>query len=411
MDQVSAHSPHLPLPLARRAALLLAAAGALAGSVGPIAIGMSGLIGLALLPEGEAAWATLPVTAFVVGSAMASIPAALLMQRVGRRNGFLIGLAVGAVASAAAAATVFAESFFAFTLSLVALGASGAFVQQYRFAAADAAEPPYKARAISFVMAAGVISGIIGPQVAINAGWFLPAFPLAGPFIILSGLMVVAAAFMVRLVVPPPAPIATTGRGRPLRTIVLQPSFLVALLSAVAAFSLMSFVMTASPLAMVHHHHTAADSQLAIQWHVIAMFLPSFITGHLIARFGKNAVVVTGLALIAAAAAVGLTGTGIPHFWISLILLGVGWNFAFIAATAMLAEFYRPEESFRVQAVNEFVLFTIVALASLTSGGVLAAAGWAAVNIVVLPIVAICLAILAAHRIAEWRATRTGTVR
>lgn len=394
---------HLPLPEARRAALILATAGALAGAAGPISIGMSGLIGMALLPPDQIALATLPVTSFVVGSALASIPAALLMQRVGRRAGFITGHAIGVVGSAAAAAAILAGSFVAFTVTMLLVGAAGNFVQQYRFAAADAAEPAFKAKAISWVMAAGVISGVIGPQVAINAGWLVPFAPTAGAFIILAVLMLVSAVIMMRLVVPAPPPVIR-GRGRPLPEIVFQPKFLIALLSAVASFSLMSLVMTATPLAMVGHHHSTADSQLAIQWHVIAMFLPSFITGSLIGRFGKSSVAAAGFFLIAVAAGVALTGTGLWHFWISLILLGVGWNFGFIAATAMLAELYRPEESFKVQALNEFVLFGTVALASFSSGGLLASTGWTMINIIVLPVVAVCVVLIGMQRLAERRA-------
>jgi MFS family permease len=394
---------HLPLPEARRAALILATAGALAGSAGPISIGMSGLIGMALLPPDQIALATLPVTAFVVGSALASIPAALMMQRVGRRAGFLTGLILGAVGAAAAAAAILAGSFVAFTVTMLFVGAAGNFVQQYRFAAADAAEPAFKARAISWVMAAGVISGVIGPQVAINAGWLVPFAPTAGAFMILAVLMLIAAGIMTRLVVPAPPPVIR-GHGRPLAEIVFQPTFLIALLSAVASFSLMSLVMTATPLAMVGHHHSTSDSQLAIQWHVIAMFLPSFITGSLIGRFGKSTVAAAGFVLIAIAAGVALTGTGLWQFWISLILLGVGWNFGFIAATAMLAELYRPEESFKVQALNEFVLTGVVALASFSSGGLLASTGWATINIIVLPVVAICLLLIGMQRLTARRA-------
>jgi MFS family permease len=166
----------------------------------------------------------------------------------------------------------------------------------------------------------------------------------------------------------------------------------------------MSLVMTATPLAMVGHHHSTADSQLAIQWHVIAMFAPSFFTGGLIARFGKSRMATTGFLLIAAGAGVALSGTSLMQFWAALILLGLGWNFAFITATAMLADLYRPEEAFKVQALNEFVLFGTVAVASFSSGGLLASAGWATINIIVLPIVAVCVLLIAAQRVAERRA-------
>jgi MFS family permease len=392
---------HLPLPAARRAALILAISSAIAGSAGPISVGTGGLIGLTLLPPEQSGLATVPVTAFVVGSTIASIPAALYMRRVGRRIGFITGLILGAVGAMAAALAIIAGSFVGFALSQVLVGAAGAFLQQYRFAAADAAEPAFKPKAISWVMAAGVISGIIGPQIAINAGLILPIGSAAASFVILAVLMLVAAGVMTQLVVPPPPPVVEGRGGRPLTEIVLQPKFLIALLSAVASYSLMSLVMTAAPLAMVgHHHHTVADSQVAITWHVIAMFLPSFFTGSLIQRFGAGRIAIAGFVMIGVGSVVAFSGGSIPTFWAVLILLGVGWNFAFIAATAMLTALYRPEESFKVQALNEFVLFGVVALASFGSGGLLASAGWIAINILVLPVVAICLGLIG------WRALR-----
>lgn len=398
------NSTNLPLPLARRAALILAAAGALAGAGGPIAIGASGLIGLLLLPAGQKAFATLPVTAFVVGTALASMPAALLMQRVGRRNGFLVGLALGTVASLGASAAIAAQSFAAFVIMMAGLGAAGAFIQQYRFAAADAAEPAFKPRAIAWVMAAGVVSGIIGPQVSINAGWLIPPAGAAAPFVVLAVLYLVAALIMTRLVVPAPAPVKTSSRGRPLGRIVFQPPFLVALVSAVASFSLMILVMTAAPIAMVGHQHSMADSQLAIQWHVIAMFGPSFFTGGLIARFGRGTIATIGFALIGVAALVGLSGTGLWQFGLALILLGAGWNFAYIAATAMLATLYRPEESFMVQAVNELIVSGVVAIASFSSGGLLAGSGWATINLIVLPVIVACMVLIGWRALIERRA-------
>jgi MFS family permease len=393
---------HLPLPAARRAALILAISSAIAGSAGPISVGTGGLIGLSMLPPEQSGLATVPVTAFVVGSTIASIPAALLMRRIGRRNGFIIGLILGAIGAVAAALAVAASSFVGFTLALVLIGAAGAFLQQYRFAAADAAEPAFKPKAISWVMAAGVVTGIIGPQIAINAGLILPIGSAAASFVILAVLLVIAAGVMTQLVVPPPPPIIKGKGGRPLSEIVLQPKFLIALLSAVASYSLMSLVMTAAPLAMVgHHHHTVADSQIAITWHVIAMSLPSFFTGSLIQRFGTGRVAAAGFVMIGLGSVIAFLGAGIPQFWATLILLGVGWNFAFIAATAMLTELYRPEESFKVQALNEFVLFGVVALASFGSGGLLASAGWIAINVLVLPVVVVCLGLIGWRALSE----------
>ncbi|MBI4923665.1 MAG: MFS transporter [Devosia nanyangense] len=396
----------LPLPTARRAALLLALATAIGGSVGPIAIGTGGIVGMSLLAPDQMALATVPVSTYVVGSAAASIPAALSMRRLGRRTGFMLGASIGALGAALAATAIILHVFWFFALAMVLLGAGNAFGQQYRFAAADAAEPSFKARAIAWVMAGGVVTGVLGPQVAINARPLVPGVPLAGPFLTLVVLLIVTIAILSRLVVPPPPPItAGTAPGRPLTSLLFRPKFLIALLSAVASYALMSLVMTATPLAMIEHHHSQADAQIAIQWHVIAMFAPSFFTGNLIGRFGKSTVAATGLLLIAAAATIALSGTDLWQFWSALILLGIGWNFGFIASTAMVAELYRPEEAFRVQAMNEFILFSVVAAASFSSGGLLVTGGWNVVNLLVYPIVLSCVALIVVQALVERRGT------
>lgn len=383
----------LPLPQAKSAARLLAAANAIGGTVGPIAVGSGGLVGASMLSPGEGAWATVPVSTFVIGAAAASIPAALLMRRVGRRTGFVAGSLIGTLGALGAAGAVALHSFALLCLAMVPLGASNAFNQQYRFAAADASEPAFKPKAISWVLIGGIVSAVLGPQTSIHGLALVPAAPYAGPFLVLAVLFVLAALLLLRLQVPPPPPL-TASAGRPLGAIVLNGRFLVALASAIASYALMSFVMTASPLAMIGHHHGHADAQHAIQWHVIAMFAPSFFSGGLIARFGKAPVVAAGLVLIALSAGVALAGVTLAHFFVALILLGVGWNFGFVGATAMVAELYRPEESFRVQAFNDAVLFSCVAAASFSSGGVLALSGWEMVNWIVLPVVALCLGLL-----------------
>jgi MFS family permease len=392
---------HLPLHEAKRAAVLLAVASAIGGSAGPIAIGTGGLVGAALLPPDQMGLATVPVSAYILGPALASIPAAMTMRRIGRRNGFILGTAIGAVGAAVITWGIVTGAFWLYCAGMVFLGAASAFSQQYRFAAADASEPEFRPRAISWVLAGGVVTGVIGPQLAIHAQPPIPSVPLAGPFLTLVGLMVLTAIVLSRLNVPPPPPIVKGQGGRPLLTILMQPKFLVALLAAISSYALMSLVMTATPLAMLEHHHSHADAQTGIQWHVIAMFGPSFFTGSLIARFGKPGIAAAGLLLIAASATVALLGTSLWHFWIALVLLGVGWNFGFIAATAMVAELYRPEEAFRVQAMNEFILFSFVAAASFSSGGILVASGWTLVNVLVYPIVGVSILLILWQTIAS----------
>jgi MFS family permease len=383
---------------ARRNAFVLAAAGAFAGAAAPILITLGGLAGLLLLDDSAKGLATLPFTGFSVGIAISALPAAFVLARLGRRRGFLLGALIGAFGGLLCGLSILGQSFVGLIVGALFIGGSGAFIQQYRFAAADGApDPATRAKAISWVMIGGVASAIIGPQVLLLTDSLMPSTPYAGPFFAIIGLMAVAALTLLQL--------QDLGRraegpkggaaGRPLAEIVRQPRFAIALACAIASFAMMSLVMTAAPLAMIAGGHSQAHAALGIQWHVIAMFLPSFFTGHLIARFGKEIIVGVGLGLLLICAAVALAGIELLHFWAALILLGLGWNFGFVGATAMLTDTYRPEEAARAQGFNDFLLFTFVALASAASGGLFAAAGWNAVNLVVFPVVAVALACLA----------------
>lgn len=400
-DTALAPGSTLPLPKARAAARLLALTTALGGTVGTIAIGTGGLVGISMLPEADRALATVPVTSFIIGAALTTIPAALLMRRVGRRAGFISGALLGLVGALAAVVTVSASNFWLFCFAMAAMGAANAFNQQYRFAAADAAEPAYKPKAISLVLLGGIANAVLGPQASIHGQALIPSAPYAGPFLIQAVLFLATALILLRLIVPPPATPPPVGTGRPLSAVVLNPRFVVALTCAITSYALMSFVMTATPIAMIEHHHGHADAQHAIQWHVLAMFGPSFFSGTLIARFGKGPIVAAGLIIIGLSAVVALMGTTLAHFFIALILLGIGWNFGFVGGTSMVATLYRPEEAFRVQALNEFVLFTFVAAASFASGKVLAISGWEMVNWIVFPAVALCLLLLAAEAVFQ----------
>ncbi len=398
-------SVRLPLGPSQRTALLLAASSAIAGSVGPITIGSGGLAGASLLSGDTMSLATMPVTTFVVGSAIAAIPAALLMRRVGRRAGFIVGALIGATGAGLASLALSLGSFWFFAFSMTVLGGAAAFLQQYRFAAADASEPAFKDTAIAWVMAAGMVSGVAGPQIAIHARALSPDTPYAGPFFVLAMLFLAAIPMLAMLRVPKPKlPPSGQPSGRPLKVIVSQPRFLLAMLISIFAYAMMSLVMTATPLAMVQLcGHSVADAQIGMIFHVLAMFGPSFFTGHLISRFGRPAIAATGFLLIAAAAGVSLTGTGVWHFWLLLTLLGLGWNFGFIAGTAMITDLYRPEEAAKAQAFSEFVLFTVIALVTFASGGLIAAVGWTAINLIVFPVVALGIALIAVEELADRR--------
>ena len=388
---------------ARRNAILLAVASAVGGSAGPVMLGIGGLTGAYLLGP-DKSLATLPVSLFILGSAIGAIPAALLMGRIGRRAGFIIGAICGALCGVLSGFSILAGTFLGFSLSLVVGGLAASFLSQYRFAAADSGSPALRAKVISWVLGGGILSAVIGPQTIIFTRDLFSPIPFAGAFFATAALSLLGMLFLFPLRGPArdaPKVIHRTG-GRPLIEIVRQPRFIVAVVCGVSSFALMAMVMTAAPLAMVACGLGEDNAALGIQWHVLAMFGPSFFTGALIARFGKEAIIAAGLLLLGGAAIVALLGIDLAHFWIALVLLGLGWNFGFIGATAMLTETYRPEEQSRVQGLNDFILFGFVALASFSSGGLFSTVGWGPINLIVFPVVAACAVALA----ITWRGRR-----
>lgn len=379
--------------IARRNVGVLAIAQSVGGAGAPICISLGGIVGHYLLGS-DKSLATLPVTGFVVGTALATLPAGMLARKFGRRKGLRMGAVAAVFGGLLAAYAIFLSSFWFFCLGVLFAGAASAFVQQYRFAAADSASESFRPKAISWVMAGGVLAAIIGPQTAALTKDMLAPTLYAGAFVGLSGLAALSWLALGFLKAPPIIMVQNSSSGRPLTEIMGQSRFIISVLCAVSSYALMSFVMTAAPMAMVSHGHSMSNALLGIQWHVMAMFAPSFFTGSLIQRFGKERIVITGLVLLAGCAALALAGSHLAHFWGALILLGIGWNFGFIGATAMLTETYRPEEKNRVQAVNDFIVFGFVALASLSSGGILNAFGWNMVNVIVFPVVIITLLML-----------------
>lgn len=387
---------HVPVThddaLARRNAVVLASAQALGGASPAIVISLGGIVGSQLVTDQT--FATVPVSLMQLGLACGVIPAAMLMRRIGRRGGYLIGALVGILGASIAAGGAGGRLFWLFCLGTFLCGLYGAFVQSYRFAAADTASEGFRPRAISWVMLGGLAAAVIGPQSVYWTRDLTPAAPFAASFLAQGALAFLAIGVILLLRAPPVAE-TKAGGGRPLGEIMRQPKFIASVTAALVAYGLMSFVMTAAPLAMVGCGHSVGDAALGIQWHVLAMFGPSFFTGRLIARFGKEKVTAFGLLLTALAAIVGLTGLSVAHFWIVLILLGIGWNFGFIGATALVTDCYRPEERVKVQAANDFLVFGSVAIASFSAGGLLSAGGWASVNWLVFPPVAVALALVA----------------
>ncbi len=391
---------------ARRNALVLSAASAIAGSVPPIAITLGGLAGLYLLGA-DKSLATLPVSGFNLGVAIGAIPAAMLMRAVGRRLGFMAGSIAGISGGVVAAIAVIQGAFAGLVAGFMLIGFAAAFAQQYRFAAADSGDTAFRARAISWVMIGGIAAAIIGPQTVILTRDLLAPIPFAGAFFAMSVLAAVSMVIVSFLSGPARVapPKASGGGGRPLSEIARQPRFLVAVICGIGSYGLMSLVMTAAPLAMVACGLGEDNAALGIQWHVLAMFGPSFFTGTLIARYGVDVIVSIGMALLVACGVVALAGIDLANFWIALILLGVGWNFGFIGATTMLTETYRPEERGKVQGLNDFLIFGSVAVASFSSGSLFTAAGWNVVNYVIFPVVAVCVAALLAGAVFRRRAS------
>lgn len=383
--------------IARRNVALLAFAQALGGASASIVIATGPLIGSALLGS-DKSLATLPVSFMVLGTALGMLPAGMIMRRFGRRRSFLGSSIGGTITSLLAAWAVLGASFWLFTLACAAMGFVTAFVQQFRFAAADTASPAFRPRAISWVMAGGILAGVIGPQTVILTRDLFAPILFAGTYVALAGLSFLAFLVLWFLKSPPPMAKAQAGDARPLGEIMRQPGFIVAVTCGIVSYSLMSLVMTATPLAMIGCGLTTTDAALAIQWHVLAMFGPSFFTGSLIARFGVRTIVLVGLALLCGCAVIALSGEEVGHFWVALILLGVGWNFGFIGATTMLTACYRPSERNMVQSANDFLVFGFVAFASFSSGSLLYNFGWGTVNVLVFPVTAICVILMVVLR-------------
>jgi len=367
--------------------LLLSACQAMFMTGGALLITTSALVGYRLSPD--KALATLPLAMQMLAGLLTSIPASLFMQRLGRRAGFLLGSTIGICGAALAAYAIFTGSFALFVVGAALSGMFAGFGNYYRFAAADVATVDYRGTAISYVMAGGVIAAFIGPNLAHWTSTWLAA-PFAGSYLALAAILLLSLATQLFLDIPRPAR-ETLGSGRALGAIARQPVFVVAAIGGMLGYGIMALVMTATPLAMHDHHYAFGDTAFVIEWHILGMFAPSFFTGHLIRRFGVLQVMLAGSLLSAVCIGVNLTGTSLPHFWLALFLLGVGWNFLFIGATTLLTETYAPEEKAKTQALNDFMVFSTVTVAVLSAGSLQHHLGWRAVNYGVMPLIAITM--------------------
>ena len=383
----------------RHNVLRLAVAQALAGANSTVVYATGAVVGDMLAPSKSLA--TLPVSVFVVGMALSTLPAGAVAQRHGRRAAFMLGTGSGILGGILATLAVLYASFWLFCAATLLGGAYAAVVLSFRFAAADCAPPERRPRALSAVMAGGVFAGVIGPQLVTYTMGLWPPHLFAATFLAQAAVAALSALILAGVQLPIPGAAQMTG-GRPLGIIARQPRFVLAVVCGVVSYLLMNFLMTAAPLAMKLCGLSQESANLGLQWHVIAMYAPSFWTGRLIQRFGASSVVATGLALTAVSSAVGLLGVDVAHFWATLALLGVGWNFGFIGASAMVLECHRPEEKTKVQALNDFAVFGTMAVGSFLSGGLLSSFGW---NIVlVLSFVPLLIAFFALHAFSRWTA-------
>jgi MFS family permease len=348
-------------------------------------ISMNGLVGFSLAQTKSLA--TFGATTYVLGSALASMPMSLWMARVGRRTGFMAGATINIVGCVVGLLALQWHSFALFCVATGIIGVYNAAGLQYRFAAAEVAAPGHRARAISLVLAGGVVGGLIGPQ-ATRFTRDLFATPFQGSLVMLAAFAVVALAVQSQVHVPAPSLEERTGKGRPLSAIVRQPTFVVAALAAALGYGLMNLLMTATPIAMDFCGHPFSATAWVIEWHVVAMYAPGFVTGSLIRRFGTLPIILAGVGLTSLAVFVALDGISVAHFVAALALVGVGWNFVYTGGTTLLTETYRPSEKARTQGLNDFIVFATMGISSLASGALVTTTGWETMNRAALPILA-----------------------
>lgn len=371
---------------------LLCATQALLFTNNTILISINGLAGYAL--ASDKSLATLPVTAYVVGAALTTMPVSQLMRRVGRTNGFSIGTLIGILGALICGLAVYSHDFWMLCAGTLVMGIYNASGQYYRFAAADVASADFKSKAISLVMAGGLVGGILGPQTSKLTKDILPA-EFLGSYLALIGFCVVALALQRMMDIPRLTAAEQKDQGRPLAEIARQPAFIVAVLSAMIGYGVMNLLMTATPLAMKSCAHPFSDAAFVIQWHVIAMFAPSFVTGSLIKRFGVRTIMFTGVLLSLCCVAIALGGVDVMHFWIALMLIGVGWNFMYLGGTTLLTETHTTAEKAKAQGANDMAVFITMAISSASSGWLFSAKGWEIMNYGAIPfLLAVGLAIL-----------------
>jgi MFS family permease len=372
--------------LARRNAFFLAVATALAGANSTVIFATGSIVGAGLAPT--PALATLPISVFVVGMACGTLPIGFIARRFGRRMAFMTGATSGILTGLLASFAVVVSAFPLFCLATFFGGIYQAASQSYRFAAADSASDAFRPKAISWVLVGGVAAGVVGPNIVTYTMNLWEPYVFAASYLVQAMVALLSIAVLLQV----KAQVVTAKAAddaRPLSLIIRQPRFIAAVICGIISYGLMNFLMTSAPLAMKLCGHDVTDSNLAIELHVMAMYAPSFVTGSLIARFGAPRIIIAGLALIVAAAIAGLAGNTVLHFLTNMILLGLGWNFGFIGASALVTETHRPSERTKVQSFNDFLVFGTMVVGSFSSGRILIDFGWATVNYVVFPLILI----------------------
>ncbi len=362
-------------PEVRRNIIILSLCVALSASAMSLIFTVAAVIGYSL--ASDKSLSTLPVAFMMIAMMAMTAPAAVTMAKLGRKFGFWMGAVIAMMGALSGMGAVYYANFWLLCVGCACIGAGNAIAMQYRFAAAEAAPPEFRARAISYTMLGGLASAFIGPNLASFARNWFETVPFLGTFIALIGLQFLLVIAIGQLRLPDMRGRKHPEPARPLKTVMGQPAVIVAIIAGALGYAVMSFVMTATPLAILDCNYAFGDAAFIIQWHVVGMYAPGFFTGNLIRRFGALKVIQAGAILNFACLAVGLSGQDLlANFWVALVLLGVGWNFMFVGATTFLTENYRPSEQARVQAINEFCVFGTVAIASLSAGTIYAGSGW-----------------------------------
>jgi MFS family permease len=362
----------------RRNVLVLSGCQATLQTTGATMIAVTGLAGFALATDKTLA--TVPLTCYVIGSAITTVPASFLMNAIGRRGGFQVGTAIGIAGAGVCSLAMYYAHFWLLCAGMMVMGMYTAFGKYYRFAAADAADPSFRAKAISLTLAGGIVGGIFGPEMAKRTTFAFEAHAYLGAYISLACVCLVATVLLMWLDIPVLSARERKESGRPLGEIMSQPAFIVAALAAMLSYGIMNLMMTSTPLAMRAHDHHFNDAAFVLQWHMIGMYGPSFFTGSLINRFGVLNVILTGVVILLGCIAAAVTGTALLNFWAALFLLGIGWNFMYVGGSALLTESHTPAERAKTQAANDFMVFCTMAISSTSSGVLLQKSGWHAVN-------------------------------